>query len=154
MMPTRRRLLVALAALAAAVVWAGLRIADSGSSTVPAMPWTVPVALAAVAVGIAASAVTLRRRLRGDIGARPVHPIAAARMAVLAKASSHAGALLVGIYAGLALFLLGGDESPLRRDRALLAGLAAVASLALLGAGLFLEKVCRVQPPDEPSAPA
>jgi hypothetical protein len=154
MMPTRRRVLVALAAVAAAVVWAGLRIADSESSTVPAMPWTVPVALAAVAIGIAASAVTLRARLRGDVGARPVDPIAAARMAVLAKASSHAGALLVGIYAGLGLFLLGGDESPLRRDRALLAGLAAVASLALLGAGLFLEKVCRVQPPDEPSAPA
>jgi hypothetical protein len=75
-------------------------------------------------------------------------------MAALAKAASHAGALLIGAYAGVVLYLLGGDESPLRRERALVAGAAALASVALVAAGLFLERVCRVQPPDEPSAPA
>jgi hypothetical protein len=47
-----------------------------------------------------------------------------------------------GFYGGLALFYLSGDESPLRRDRGIVAVLAALACLALVWSGLFLEKVC------------
>jgi hypothetical protein len=145
--PTRRSVLAALLALSAALVWSLLRIADAESSAVPAVPWSVTLAITAFSGAVAVSAVALRRRLRGEPGTRPPDPIAAARMAALAKATSHAGALLVGAYAGLTVYLILGDESPLRRERALLAGAAALAAVALVAAGLFLEKVCRVQPP-------
>ena len=157
MRPTRAGVLLAVGLLAATVTWGLLRILDSRSPLTPPMPWTVPVALLFLALGIAVSAVSLSGRLRGDLDARPVDPLAAARMVALAKASSHAGALLAGGYAGVAAFLLPDAEGDLRRERLLLAGTSVLCALVLLGAGLFLERVCRVEPPDDehalPSAP-
>ena len=102
---------------------------------------------------VAASAVALRRRLRGGPERKPVQPLGAARMAVLGKASAHVGPLLGGCYAGYALLLLPALDVEVRRDRATVAVVAFVASLLLTAAGLWLERICRVSGGDDQDAP-
>ena len=71
-----------------------------------------------------------------------------ARAAVLAKASSVTGAVLLGAYGGLFAWAL-----PRRAELAspsatpLVAGLTALAALGLVGAALVLERACRT--PDD-----
>ncbi|MDP9396252.1 MAG: DUF3180 domain-containing protein, partial [Actinomycetota bacterium] len=88
-------------------------------------------------------------RLTGAPGTRPMNPLGAARMAALAKACTHGGAVLAGGYAGVAVYLLLHTESTARRVDAGLSVLSLVGSAAVLGAGVFLERVCRVRPPDD-----
>ena len=73
-----------------------------------------------------------------------------AKYVVLAKASSPAGAIFTGLYGGPLVWLLAqGDLTHARADVPPTAtGL--VASVALVGAALWLERSCRVpKPPDE-----
>ena len=153
MRPTRISLLLWLALGAGAFAWGGLRILDAVSPVTPALPSTVPIGLLFVTLGILVSALGLRRRLRGEPGTRPVHPLAAARMVALAKASAHAGALLAGLYAGVAIFLVPAAGGGLLRGRLGLAALSVLAALGLAGAGLLLERVTRVDPPDDTPSP-
>jgi hypothetical protein len=147
--PTRYGVLLTVALVSGALTWGVLRVVDRQNPFVPNLPWTAPLALLLLALGVGISALGLRRRLRGDPGLRPVDPIVAARMAVLSKASSHAGAVLAGLYAGVALFILPEVEGDLRRDRLLVALLNVLGAVAVVAAGLFLEHVCRVEPPKD-----
>lgn len=79
---------------------------------------------------------------------RPVNPFFAARAVALAKASSHVGSAVLGFYAGYGLFLLGELDIPALRERAILSGLAALASLGLVVIAVWLERICRL-PTDE-----
>jgi hypothetical protein len=93
----------------------------------------------------------IRERLahRSRPGARPLHPMQVARAAALAKASSTAGAVLLGIYAGLLAWTLPRGSELLGAERdALVAGLSALSCLALVAAALVLERACRV--PEDP----
>lgn len=146
---TRIRDLLVIAVVLWVVTWLVLRLLERTRGVLPSMPWSVPLVLALLASGVVLSAVVLRRRLRGDAGANPVDPLVAARMVAFAKATAHAGAVLVGVYAGFALFLLTVDTSVLRRGRGLTAVAAAVACLGLAAAGVFLERVLRVDPPKD-----
>jgi hypothetical protein len=156
--PTRWQSLLAIAAVFATVSWGGLRVLerqrpDALSGAWLAVPWTLPVALAFVAAGIVVAALSLRSRLSGrPEQRRPVDPLFAARMAALAKAASHVGAGLVGVYLGVVIFLLPGRESELRNERMWLALATAGASVLLVLAGLLLERVCRVKPPKDENA--
>lgn len=159
MTPTRRRTLVAVAVLIGALTWGLVHVLDSSgdASGIPAVPWSGPVGLLLLAVGIAALAVSLRSRLRGDVGTKPVPALAAARMVVLAKATSHTGAVLCGLYLGLAAFVLVdiGLSSTAARSLTALAGV--IASVLLTTAGLALERVLRLPDDDvplDPTAPA
>jgi hypothetical protein len=144
--PTRAGVLVVLGVAAALV---SFTVADLARWSPPPMPWTLPVVLLALALGVVVAGAGLRRRLRGAPGAKPVDPLAAARMAVLSKACSHGGSLLLGVYGGLAAYLLLEYDSDARRGDALLAALSALTSAAVVAAGLVLERICRVQPPDD-----
>lgn len=148
MRAVRPSVLAGLAVGAGLLVVAWVLLLDP---TVPAVPWTLPLVLAMLAAGMLVATLSFRRRLRGEPGARPYDPLHAARMVVLAKACAHGGALLGGGYAGLALGLLLRSSSDARRADAAVAGSAALAALAVLGVGLFLEHVCRVPPPDDES---
>lgn len=93
-------------------------------------------------------AVNTKARIERRPGHDPVDPLAAARYVVLAKASSLAGAIFAGFYAGVLVWLLvertrAEATSAISHDipRAI-AGL--VASLALVAAALWLERSCRV----------
>jgi len=87
---------------------------------------------------------------RGPLG-EPVEPLTVARFAVLAKASSVAGALFAGFYAGLLPWLV--IEASRLPDAAAdlppaVGGL--ITSGGLLAAALWLERACRVpEPPEE-----
>lgn len=144
---TRPGLLVALVVVAALVVLLVVRLADV---QLPAVPWSLPAALAVVDLGVLVAALSFRRRLRGHPGAKPYDPLHAARMVVLAKACSHAGAVLAGCYGGLAISLVVVSSSDARRQDSLFAGLAALAALALVGVGLLLEHFCRLPPREGP----
>lgn len=150
MRPTRIRVLAATAAVVAVLAWSVLRVWDARIGGLPRVPWSTPGTLAFFAAVLLGSALSLRGRLRAmrerRLGARPVNPLSAARLVVLAKASSLAGSVFVGVYGGYALLLLVGGDPGLRRDRLLVTGLAFLAGLAVVTAALVLERVCRVPP--------
>ncbi len=67
-----------------------------------------------------------------------------ARAAVLAKASSSGGAVLLGVFTGLLAWTLPRrDVLAATGEDALAAGLSAVACLGLVVAALALERACR-----------
>jgi hypothetical protein len=148
--PTRPAVLVALALLAAG---GGYLVLSVVRPLLPAVPFTLPAGLLVVAAAVLAAARALRRRLDGAPGTRPVEPLGAARMAALAKACSHGGMVLSGAYAAVAVHLLVSTESAPRRMDALAAGLSALGALAVVAAGLLLERVCRVPPSDDTESP-
>jgi hypothetical protein len=147
MRPTSPGLLLGLAGIAGVTVWAlvGFWTVSSG---LPFVPWSAAVIIwfAAVAIGIAA--LVLRPRLRGAEKAKPMSPFAAARLAALALASSRTGALLVGGYLGYGVVVLGNLDTEYRRRALAVAVVSALGSAALLGAGLLLERFCRLPPPE------
>jgi hypothetical protein len=151
--PSRLSTLLALAIGAAAVAWGAVRLSEGRGATLPPLPWAAPVGLAVLALAVLASAVALRARLRGRPGTRPPRPLGVARMAVLGKASAHAGALLAGAYAGYVLVLAPSLGIEARRDRALVAAAATLAAVLLTAAGLLLERTCRVRGGDDGTPP-
>ncbi len=157
MTPTRARTLVVVAGVCAIVVWLLLRLVYA---QLPPLPWTGVPALLLLAAAEAWSGRSLRARLRGR--GRPILPIAVARMAALAKATSLAASLVGGFAAGFLLYVAAslGKGGAYRSD--------AFASAATLGsaiilvlAALYLEYGCRVptsqdtpdQPPDDAGPP-
>jgi hypothetical protein len=138
--PTRPATLLVAGLAAAAVAW---WLISSFYTDIPSLPWLPTVTLAALAVLEGYVAVNTRARIERRPGREPVDPLAVARFVVLAKASSLAGAIFAGFYAGLLGWLL------LERTRAAnndipAASAGLVASLALVGAALWLERSCRV----------
>ena len=74
-----------------------------------------------------------------------------ARAAVLAKASSAGGAVLLGVYGGLLAWTLPRrDRLAASADDALVAALSAAACLGLVVSALALERACR-RPDDRDS---
>jgi hypothetical protein len=91
---------------------------------------------------------TARRRGAGGgpgPGEEPLDPLAVARYAVLAKASSVGGAIFTGFYAGFVPWLLveSGRVSDAGTDLPPTIG-GLLASVALMLAALWLERACRV----------
>jgi Protein of unknown function (DUF3180) len=153
MRPTRWTMLLAIAAVTTALVWGLLSIWESTVGVVSlTLPWTAPIALGFVAAILLAVAISLRNRLADEIQRARVNPFFAARAAMFARASSRTGALIAGAYVGVALFFLPDLDVPARRDRVVVAAVSVLASLAMVGAGLYLERVCRLpEPPEEDS---
>lgn len=117
----------------------------------PQLPLYAPVTVVLLAVVELGMARVVRDRLtrRLDAGGRgrrprPLHPMQVARAAVLAKASSAGGAVLLGVYVGLFAWTFPRrDRLMASADDALVAGLSALASLGLVVAALVLERACR-----------
>ena len=161
MTPVRRRDLVALAAGLALASWLLVR---SAYGSLPALDWWLPLPLAVLAVAEALGARTLRARLAAERAARagrapqagrtarpvePVEPLLVARLAVLGQASAYVGAVVAGIWAGvLAHVGPAADRIHAAGDDVVTAVIGVVCSLALVGAALWLEQVCRI-PPEE-----
>lgn len=151
MTPTRWTTLLAIGVVATAIVWGLLSVWEGLVGVVSlALPWTAPIALAFVAAILFAVAVSLRNRLADEIQRARVNPFFAARAAMFARAGSRTGALIAGAYAGVSLFYLPDLDVPARRDRVVVAAVSIVASLAVVAAGLYLERICRLpEPPEE-----
>jgi hypothetical protein len=144
--PTRVWSLVAIGAACAAVSWLVLRLVYT---VLPPLPWTAVPALLLLAIAESWSGRNLRTRLSGRMGSKPILPIAVARMAALAKASSLAGALIGGLTAGFLIYVSGSLDKATPRSDALVAASTAVAALLLVMAALYLERGCRIPADDQ-----
>ncbi len=144
--PTSISVLVVAGLAAAAVAWLLLSVFYADW---PPLPWLPVIVIAALAVMETYLAQNTAARVQRRPGAPPVEPLAVARYAVLAKASSLAGALYAGFSAGVLAWLLLEPTQAAREDVPAAAG-GVVSSLALVGAALWLERACRVpEQPDE-----
>jgi hypothetical protein len=147
--PTRLRDLV-LAALLAGLLAAGLCVLVYDN--LPPLPYTFAASVSVLAVAELFLAPAIRARLDGEPRTKPIMPIAVARTAALAKASSLLGALSAGAWLGVLAYLARRLELRAARDDAVVVAVSALTSLVLVGAALRLESVCRKK--DPPPAPA
>jgi hypothetical protein len=147
--PTRKRDLTAATVIAAA---AGYLLVVLLYRWFPPITLWTGVSLLAVAIAEAGWAFYVRAKINdGEIGDGPdwLHPLAVARSVLIAKASAWVGALVLGWWVGVGLYLLP------RRSTLKVAGedtagavVAAVCALALVVAALWLQHCC--ESPDEP----
>jgi hypothetical protein len=153
--PTQPASLVVAGLAAAAVAWL---LISNLYQRMPPLGWPPVIIFGGLAVLEAVIAQNTWARVHQRSGAapagrarrEPVEPLTVARFAVLAKASSVAGALFLGFYAGLLPWLV--IEANRLPDAVAdlppaVGGL--LASGALLAAGLWLERACRVPEPPE-----
>jgi hypothetical protein len=150
MQPTRIRMLLAVAVLAAAVGWGVVQVVTGQSGRLVPVPWLAAAAVWLVAAATLAWAISARPRLHGRPGARPMPPIVAARTAALAMAGSRAGAAVAGLYLGILIGMLPSAGTPTGQATVWSAAGAAVGAVALIAASLWLEHLCRLPiEPDE-----
>lgn len=112
-------------------------------------PLTVPLTLAVVAALVLGLAIPIHRAAMGTLR-RAIDPFRAMRVVVLAKASSHVGALLLGASGGILVYLLTRAIPSLGsvwQDVATIGG-----SIVLLAAGLVAEYLCTIPPSDDEPA--
>lgn len=134
--------------------WAVRPASASFDAVEPVVPiWAVLVVwLVAAAVGLQAR-LTWRTLQRPPAGREGLTPAQAVNRLVLGQAVALAGSAVLGLYAGIALSQIGAPPSELADDR-LWRGLGGAAGgAAMLAAGLWLERACRVRPDDEDSLP-
>jgi hypothetical protein len=142
--PTSVSVLLVAGLAAAAAAWLLL---SGFYESFPPLPWLPIIVVAGLAAGEFVLAQNTAARVQRKPGAPRVDPLAVARYAILAKASSLAAALYSGFSAGVLVWLTLEPTKAARDDvPAAIAGL--IASLALVGAALWLERSCRV--PDQP----
>ncbi|MCU1672545.1 MAG: hypothetical protein JWN77_658 [Frankiales bacterium] len=147
MTPTRIRVLVPTALVLGVL---GYLLAELSYSALPPLPPFAPVGLVLLTVLELGMAKVVRDKVRGRSGGRPMHPIQVARAAVLAKASSLGGALLLGLYAGLFAWTFARRDTYVTAgDDARVTGLSALTALALVVTALLLERSCRTPRVDE-----
>jgi len=147
--PTRKRDLTAATVLAAV---AGYLLVVLTYRWFPPITLLTGASLLAVAIAEAGWAFYVRSKItEGEIGDAPgwLHPIAVARSVLIAKASAWVGAVVLGWWAGVLVYLLP------RRGTLRVAGedsagavVAAVCALALVVAALWLQHCCKS--PDDP----
>jgi len=148
--PTGASRLVAAAVVA--LLGTGLLLRAAGPDSLPALPLPAVVVIGVVALVDALLARSVRARVRGSPGTRPILPITVARTAALAQASSLTGALAAGAWLALLADRLRrlGEADAVVVD-GLVAGAGLVGALLLVAAALRLEGVCRVRrPPPRP----
>ncbi|MFI7318293.1 DUF3180 domain-containing protein [Streptomyces venezuelae] len=148
----RIRTLVGLFLVAGVLSWSGARLWDS-VGTLPRVPLAAPIVLAVIAVTLLATALSLRSRLKAQRerrpGAKGVEPMMAARAVVFGQASALVAALVAGMYGGTGVFLLESLDIPPRRDQAVYAGLSVLMGIAVIAAGFFMERVCKLPEDDD-----
>lgn len=148
MTATSFRVLAVLTLVATAVGFSVLRLWESSGRGAFPLPWSALVGMTVIAGAVLVVGWPVRQWNDGRRDRR-LDPLRAARTAVLAKASSHSGALLVGWYAGQGLVVLPDLAIEPRRERLVLCLLAVVAAAAMVVAGLVAERWCRLPPDDD-----
>jgi polyferredoxin len=146
--PARVSSAVLTALITAAVAWFGLDLWTRQGGRLLPLPWLAAVAIVVVAGVVLVLGWEVRRSVRGRRRA-PLDPLFAARVAVLAKAAIFGGALLTGWYVAQSLVVYS-NVSGLRRERLLVAGATALASVVLTVAGFVAQRWCRLSDDEEP----
>ncbi|HEU0183115.1 MAG TPA: DUF3180 domain-containing protein [Agromyces mariniharenae] len=119
-------------------------VSAGGNAIVP--PLSLPITLAGVAALVVAFAWPIRRAVKGK-ATKHLDPFRAMRTAVLAKACSLSGSLVLGFGIGITLFLLTRSVVP-QAGTIWLALATAIGAGLLLAAGLIAEAFCTLPPDD------
>lgn len=127
-------------------------VVDAVSNTLPPVPWILPLLLVFLALLLFVGAYAVRGWVQERRYDRRLDALRIARLLALGKAAAVFGALVVGVYVGIAVLALGSLEVPAGRNRAILSALVVVAAVVVVVAALRLERACLVPPPDEDSA--
>lgn len=146
MKPTRPGSLLLIGVVCAAIAWIIVR---QTFATLPPLPWTAVPAMALLAIGEAIIGRNLKARREGRRPGKPLEPIAVARTAALAKASSAAAVALGGLAAGFGAYVAGQLGKNVPRADAYAAAGTVIAAAALTAAALYLERACRASEPDD-----
>jgi hypothetical protein len=150
MRPTTWGTLVLLVVFGAGLGFGVTQVLTEWAGSAPSVPVGAPITLACVAGLFVVADIVLRPRLRREPGTRPLHPLTAARVAMLAKAGCIGGAVVTGMYLGLIGYLLLGLTNDYRRHIMVVAGISAVCAGLATVAAYVLERACRVEPPTDP----
>jgi hypothetical protein len=147
--PTRPGVLVGAIVVIALLSWALVR---QFYADLPLVPWTAIPTVLLLAIGEAYSAWMTRARIARKPGTKPVEPLAVARLAALAKASSYGGSVFAGLFAGFALHTVQLFTRDTPRAEFFVATGSFLSCVALIVAALFLEHACRI--PKDPQGRA
>ena len=147
MRPTSTRALVVAAVVGALTGWLVVVAANALGILPPQVPWTAPATVAVIAVLVAALAYSTWQRIQ--VRRERIEPQRAVAYLVLGKACALAGAMVAGGYLLFALMFVSRWEADAPRDRVIRAGIAVLAGVAMLIAGLWLERACRVPRRDD-----
>lgn len=141
-------------ALAVAALFGGLTgwlivvVTNAFGSVPPQIPWTGPIGIVLIAALVGALAYSTHQRIQ--VRRERMDPQRAVAFLVLGKASALAGSLVAGGYLGFALNFVGRLDASAPRERVIRSAVAIVAGVALMIAGLLLERACKVPTdPDE-----
>lgn len=130
-----------------ALVWVVLQLLIRQGVYFPAVTWHQVFAVALLASFVTWGGLSVRAYIAGK---KPnLSGLAAARIAVFAKACSLGGMLFLGWYGAQVLVALENISVESQQGRALWAALAGVTSVALTVCGLIAERNCQI-PPAEP----
>lgn len=152
MTPTSLRRLAVVAAATAVLAYLVVQLVYGH---LPEVPTYAPATLVFLAVAEGVTAASIRARLAGRPGTKPIEPLAVAQLAALAKASALAGGLMAGGYLGLFAYTLQHLDRRVYSHDALASGFGAAAAVLLVAAALMLERACRHPdvPPGDDNAP-
>jgi hypothetical protein len=153
MKPTSVRWLALVTAVTAVLAYL---VVDISYGSLPRVPTYAPISLVFLAVAEGVCAASIRARLAGRPGTRPVEPLAVARLAALAKASGLAGALMAGGYAGMLAYSVQHIDLHVSAHDAVASGFGVASAVLLMVAALLLERACRrpdVPPGDDNRPP-
>jgi hypothetical protein len=145
--PTNAATLVVAGLLAGALAWLGI---SRFYGQLPDLSVLAGLTLAGLGLVEGSAARGTRARIERRPGSGPVNALLVARLAVLAKASSLAGAIFAGAYGGVAIWALAERERlRVAEDNLVPALVGVVGAAGLVVAALMLERACRVPPSPE-----
>lgn len=155
MSATRPSVLATIGIVLTTIGWAVARVLRAQGGSPLGVPVGSMVLLVVIGIAVLVTAWPVRRWTMGGIRSGFFTPLRAARAAVMAKAASHSGAVLLGWWAGHALYLLPDLSIESARNSFWRLLIGALLALGLVIAGLVAERWCRLpEDDDEPNLPA
>jgi len=138
--------LVGFALIALVAGWAIHYIARMSSGLDPALNWSAAGVVGFLAAFVGVAGFRTRQAMRAKVHL-PAHR--AVNLLVMGKACARAGAAVLGGYAGFAVGYLR-PSLTVSSSQLVLVALTCVSGVALMIAGLALERACEI-PPDDPT---
>lgn len=121
--------------------------------SLPAVPAPAGATLGVLGAAEAIAGTSLRARIQRRPGTEPVEPLVAARAVLVAKASSLAGAIVAGAWAGFLVYVLPrSGEIVAAADDSVGAWVGLACALGLVAGALWLEHCCRTPDDERPDA--
>jgi len=143
----RARTLIAVAVVVGGASWVVLRLLQGGGRDLPSTSWLAVFIFVALALGLLLAGRPVKRLVAGR-ATRPVNPLYAARVLVMAQAAALAGAAIVGWYVAQVLMLIPDADIPSQQLQMLILGVLALAAAGLAAVGLVVQRWCRLEDDD------